>query len=241
MSQKMNIKKNIGTGIPSNNKIDIQIQYTKIFGVPILKTSFPKNSIDKLVGLTDSLLKDPKQIDYSNKLAGVIKKGKQILMPVKIKETGAKDILKSLQNNIKALCNNYIESVRNSDEGSKKMWKDFTMNIIQVWLVSQYKHDYNPPHTHGGTMSGIIYLKVPKRITDNLEVPDGKLSFQGWLPYKPEMLMFNQNQSINPKTGDVYIFPAWLSHQVYPFDFDEERRCISFNLQATPLGENVKY
>ena len=240
MSQKMNIKNNTGTGIPSN-KIDIQIQYTKIFGVPLLKTSFPKNSIDKLVGLTDSLLKDPKHIDYSSHLAGVIKKGKQILMPVKIKETGANKILKSLKNNIKALCNNYIESVRNSDEGSKKMWKDFTMNIIQVWLVSQYKNDYNPPHTHGGTMSGIIYLKVPKRITDNLEVPDGKLSFQGWLPYKPEMLMFNQNQSINPKTGDVYIFPAWLSHQVYPFDFDEERRCISFNLQATPLGKNVKY
>ena len=80
MSQKMNLKKTTGTGIPSN-KIDIQIQYTKIFGVPIMKTSFPKNSIDKLVGLTDSLLKDPNHIDYSNKLAGVIKKGKQILMP----------------------------------------------------------------------------------------------------------------------------------------------------------------
>ena len=241
MSQKMNMKNNTETG--KSNKIDIQIQYTKIFGVPILKTSFPKNSIDKLVGLTDSLLKDPKQIDYSNKLAGVIKKGKQILMPVKIKETGPNKILKTLKSNIKSLCNNYIENVRNSDEGSQKMWKDFTMNIIQVWLVSQYKHDYNPPHTHGGTMSGIIYLKVPKRITDNLEVPDGKLSFQGWLPYKPEMLMFNQNQPINPKTGDVYIFPAWLSHQVYPFDFDEERRCISFNLQATPSDDelNVKY
>ena len=118
----MNIKNNTGTGIPSN-KIDIQIQYTKIFGVPILKTSFPKNSIDKLVGLTDSLLKDPKHIDYSSHLAGVIKKGKQILMPVKIKETGPNKILKSLKNNIKALCNNYIESVRNSDEGSKKFWK----------------------------------------------------------------------------------------------------------------------
>ena len=74
MNQKMNSQKNTETG--KSNKIDIQIQYTKIFGVPILKTSFPKNSIDKLVGLTDSLLTNPKHIDYSHKLAGIIRKGK---------------------------------------------------------------------------------------------------------------------------------------------------------------------
>ena len=204
MNQKMNSQKNTETG--KSNKIDIQIQYSKIFGVPILMTSLPKNSIDKLVGLTDRLLKDPKHIDYSHKLAGVIKKGKQILMPDKIKETGINKILKSLRSNIKALCDNYIKSVRTSDSGSEKMWKHFTMKIDQIWMVSQYKHDYNPPHTHDGTMSGIIYLKVPKRITDNLEVPDGKLSFQGWLPYKPEMLMFNQNE-IGEYIKYIFTFP----------------------------------
>ena len=239
MNRKMNLQKNTETG--KSKKTAIILNYAKIFGVPILKTSFPEKNIKELIQITDVILKDKDSVDHSKKLAGVIKKGKQILMPTHSGKPQFNKILKNLTNNIKALCKNYIESVRNSDEGSQKMWKDFTMKIIQAWIVSQYKYDYNPPHTHGGTMSGIIYLKVPKRITTNLEVPDGKLSFQGFLPYKPEMLMFNQNQPIHPKTGDVYVFPAWLSHQVYPFDFDEERRCISFNLQATPLGKNVKY
>ena len=242
MNQKTNLQKNTETG--KSNKIDIQIQYSKIFGVPIMRTSFPKNQIDDLNNICDEVLTSPAKVDHSKKLAGVIKKGQQLLIPHKHNKDPKKDrTLKILQSNIKVLCNNYIKSVRTSDEGSEKMWKDFTMSIDQIWLVSQYKHDYNPPHTHGGTMSGIIYLKVPKRITDNLDLPDGKLSFQGWLPYKPEWLMFNQNVSINPKIGDVYIFPAWLSHQVYPFDFDEERRSISFNLHATPLDNepNVKY
>ena len=243
----MNMKNNTGTGIPSNKetKKDITVRYFYIFGIPIIKTTLPKNQIDDLNKISDEVLTSPDKVDHSEKLAGVIKKGQQLLLPHKHNKDPEKDrTLKVFRKNIKKLCQAYISQAVTVDEGSKDMWSKYKSELIQTWIVSQYENDYNPPHTHGGVLSGIVYLKVPKKISESLDSPDGKLSFQGWLPYKPEWLMFNQNYSINPKVGDLYIFPAWLSHQVFPFDFNEERRCISFNLDATPLGEskpNVKY
>ena len=36
--------------------------------------------------------------------------------------------------------------------------------------------------------------------------------------------------SITPKVGDLYFFPNYMMHTVYPFaDTDEERRSVSFN------------
>ena len=44
------------------------------------------------------------------------------------------------------------------------------------------------------------------------------------------MLENNNNKfTITPKNGDVYIWPAWLRHFVYPFRSKEKRTMISFN------------
>lgn len=246
MSRKMNLQNNTETGKPKREtKKNINVRYFPIFGIPIVKTALPQNQIDELNNICDEVLNSPEKVDHSNKLAGVIKKGQQVLLPHKHNKDPEKDrTIKVFRKNIVKLCEAYISQAVTADEGSKELWSKYKSKIIQTWIVSQYDNDYNPPHTHGGVLSGILYLKVPKRISEDLDCPDGKLSFQGWLPYKPEWLMFNQNHSINPEIGTLYIFPAWLSHQVYPFDFNEERRCISFNLNATPLGEskpNVKY
>ena len=122
----MNMKNNIGTGIPSNKetKKDITVRYFYIFGIPIIKTTLPKNQIDDLNKISDEVLTSPDKVDHSEKLAGVIKKGQQLLLPHKHNKDPEKDrTLKILRSNIKALCSNYIKSVRNSDEGSKKFWK----------------------------------------------------------------------------------------------------------------------
>ena len=43
--------------------------------------------------------------------------------------------------------------------------------------------------------------------------------------------MFNSKSTftITPKVGLMFLFPAYLMHQVYPFYSDEERRSIAFN------------
>jgi hypothetical protein len=33
-----------------------------------------------------------------------------------------------------------------------------------------------------------------------------------------------------PEVGDMYVFPGYIQHTVYPFKGDGERRCIAFNM-----------
>ena len=42
---------------------------------------------------------------------------------------------------------------------NKKLTK---FEIISTWVVRQFKGEYNPIHWHGGHISGVGYLKVPK-------------------------------------------------------------------------------
>ena len=45
--------------------------------------------------------------------------------------------------------------------GSAEPTRD-NIHLAQSWIVSQYKHEYNPWHTHSGHFSGVIYLKIPE-------------------------------------------------------------------------------
>jgi hypothetical protein len=58
---------------------------------------------------------------------------------------------------------------------------------------------------------------------------DGKLQFlYGQL--KEENLDFLGMRRVIPAVGDLYLFPAWLTHLVYPFQGPGERISYSFNL-----------
>ena len=47
--------------------------------------------------------------------------------------------------------------------------------MIDLWLNCQTADDYNPTHTHGGSFSEVIFLKVPLQINANNF--DGQLCF----------------------------------------------------------------
>ena len=42
---------------------------------------------------------------------------------------------------------------------AKKLKK---INIMNSWVVRQFKNEYNPTHWHGGHIAGAGFLKVPK-------------------------------------------------------------------------------
>ena len=37
-------------------------------------------------------------------------------------------------------------------------------NIMNSWIVRQFKNEYNPSHWHNGHVSGVGYLKVPSNL-----------------------------------------------------------------------------
>ena len=119
------------------------------------------------------------------------------------------------------------------------MWEKFTPTIMDMWVVSQYAGDYNESHTHGGTLSGILYLKVPEQINEKTQ-PDGWLIFHGGRPYSPESLQIKMTEKFLPKVGDFYIFKSKQEHGVYPFRGEGERRSLSFNLLGNHGGSFFK-
>ena len=115
-----------------------------------------------------------------------------------------------------------------------------TIKIQGCWGISNREHDYNPVHWHYGKLSGVIYIKVPQQIIDGTREKEfGIAEHHGLSDGRLEIIYgsswpFNYNSighgKICPIEGDMYVFPAWTLHTVYPFVGEGERRIVSFNL-----------
>ena len=190
----------------------------KPFGPSIAKATIPDEIIKKLNDYVEKIISDKKksnELDCGPNLAGNVKQEFSLEKDFMSSSGWAKFLVKN-----SAL---WIESTIN-----KKIKK---FNIIDSWIVRQYKNDYNPIHIHGGHISGVGYLKVPKNLGDysqkNKEVnKNGTLS----LIHGSKNFLCESTFNVSPKVGEFYFFPNYLMHCVYPFvNTDEERRSISFN------------
>ena len=123
-----------------------------------------------------------------------------------------------------------------------KTFEDITL-VKPVWVNFQKKHEWNPPHTHTGALSCVIYLKAPYDINMENGVNEsnkhsntpsaGKisLSYGQALPYSSNSVLHT------PKEKKILMYPAWLEHQVFPFQSDVERVSVSCNF----IGRNSIY
>ena len=183
------------------------------FGPSIGKTKISKKFFDVLNKEFDTKSKS-KKIDYSSKLASQIKK------ELKISETFIKKNLeKELKNNIiKFLSNEKIKKIKE-------------IKILNLWVVRQFKGEYNPVHYHEGDLSGVGYLKLPKNMTNNKMVKNKKIKTNGTIDFINGQTNFLSKSIHNviPKIRDLIIFPNYLMHTAYPFNIEGERRSFSFN------------
>jgi len=183
------------------------------FGPSIGKTKISKKFFDLLNKEFDTKSKS-KKIDYSSKLASQIKK------ELKISETFIKKNLeKELKNNIiKFLSNEKIKKIKE-------------IKILNLWVVRQFKGEYNPVHYHEGDLSGVGYLKLPKNMTNNKMVKNKKIKTNGTIDFINGQKGFLSKSIYNvvPKLKELIIFPNYLLHTAYPFNIEGERRSFSFN------------
>ena len=185
----------------------------KPFGPSIGKTKISKKFSDKLNNEFD-IKSNSKKIDYSSKLASQIKN------EVKISNSFIKKYLeKELIKNINEFL--YNDKIKNIKE----------IKILNLWVVRQFKGEYNPIHYHEGDLSGVGYLKLPKGMTNNKMVKNKKLKTNGTIDFINGQKGFLSKSIYNvvPKTRDLLIFPNYLMHTAYPFNIEGERRSFSFN------------
>ncbi len=105
---------------------------------------------------------------------------------------------------------------------------------LQAWANVTFRNGFNMPHLHHmSSMSGVYYVCTGK---SGQEV-GGELVFfdPRGLGQAHENLGFPGVNSIDhkilPKDGTLIIFPSWLKHWVTPYDCDEPRVSIAFNIR----------
>ena len=98
-------------------------------------------------------------------------------------------------------------------------------------VVWQLKNEYNPIHYHEWQLSGVGYLKIPKDMNQNKFVKNKKFKTNGTIDFINGQTNFLSKSiyNLNPKLGDLLIFPNYLMHTAYPFNVGGERRSFSFN------------
>ena len=187
----------------------------KPFGPSIGKTKISKKFLDKL-NIEFDIKSNSKKIDYSSKLASQIKNEVKISNSF-IKKYLEKELIKNIN---EFLYNDKIKNIKK-------------IQILNLWVVRQFKGEYNPIHYHEGDLSGVGYLKLPKGMINNKMVKNKKLKTNGTIDFINGQKGFLSKSIYNvvPKIRDLLIFPNYLMHTAYPFNIDGERRSFSFNVK----------
>ena len=187
------------------------------FGPVIGSTQITDKVINKVNSFVDKEIignsDKAKTLDHGHKLAGEV--SQEIRLP---KETIEGDVFNFLY----SLTGAYIKYATNK-EISK-------FQIIDVWVVRQFRNEYNPPHFHSGHISGVGYLMLPEGFGEIIQKTK-KSTSHGEINFIHGTKQFLSKGQVvrKPKIGDFYIFPNYLYHSVNPFYQDGERRSLSFN------------
>jgi uncharacterized protein (TIGR02466 family) len=187
----------------------------KPFGPSIGKTKISDKFFNKINKEFDAKSKS-KKIDYSSKLASQIKN------ELKISD---KFIKQNLERELKFSVKKFLfnENIKNIKE----------IKILNLWVVRQFKGEYNPIHYHEGDLSGVGYLKLPKGMTNNKLVKNKKLKTNGTIDFinGQKGFLSKSIHNVVPKIKEMLIFPNYLMHTAYPFNIEGERRSFSFNVK----------
>lgn len=97
------------------------------------------------------------------------------------------------------------------------------------WCIRMKKGGHLNRHMHEDSwVSGTLYLNMPKG-ADNKEGMIEFSLFNEQYPMNPKIEL--KTKILNISRGDIVLFPSSLFHQTIPFNTDDERLCIAFDLK----------
>jgi Tfp pilus assembly protein PilF len=120
---------------------------------------------------------------------------------------------------------NYRLYFKDSKEGLIQNWPD--AYSLHGWIIRMKNGGALRPHMHEkGWISGSIYINVPPKLNIN----DGNLV----VCIEDDALLSesqdNKKNIINVTTGSLCLFPASLLHYTIPFESNEERIVLAFDV-----------
>jgi hypothetical protein len=129
-----------------------------------------------------------------------------------------------------------IELICNQWFTEHDMEPDHKIQLMEIWVNRQRKHEFNPIHNHTGVLSFCIWFKIPYELEDELKIyPDSA-------DQHVSMFEFVYTSTVGKITtlplkidksweGKMAVWPAQMSHLVHPFyTSDDTRISIAGNL-----------
>lgn len=190
--------------------------------------------------LRKALLTDIENANIAERVQGMLYNGKQ----------SAGNLFKRPEPSFRALA----ELIKKEFINYKNKFADANCELIlsfpkeleftSSWYVKMRQGGHLSPHIHEiGWISGAVYLAMPR--------PEAN-SYQGAFEYgthgddypivPPATINAFPIAHILPKVGDIVLFPSSLFHRTIPFNANEERICIAFDLKpATPISQRSNY
>ena len=118
---------------------------------------------------------------------------------------------------------------------------DFAANraLCQGWINVNPPGAFNAPHDHSGfALSGVYYASVPPEGRSGaIEFLDPRVNANA---YTIEgAACFNRKFIINPKPGNLLVFPSYLTHWVQPNGESTDRITVAFNIRYLKQSDPV--
>jgi len=186
-----------------HNDLNVQYDFKKIF-----------------VEKTKSILNEDQ---VSNRRQSLLENGYQTsgnIFDIKNDDTN------EIQNIIRIEVEKYRLKFKDSKEGLiKKMPDEYHLH---GWFINMKSGGNLKPHIHTeGWLSGSIYINVPRK----LSVDSGSLVVSIGEEKDAVSTRVNEKKTIDVVTGSMVLFPASLMHHTIPFESDEERIVLAFDIK----------
>ena len=222
--------------------LEIQTKEHVPFSPLLMEFKMPQEYIDKLNAYGDKISSDDnksKKLDFSNRLVGNVKQ--EHIIEDHVWREKINDDIPSFFQWVGGCVNIYIQTVlkRNrhgevnkANETEKQIMEKGikSLNVLSSWFVNSVAGDFNPIHQHEGRISAVGWLMMTESIQQ-----DKEREYAGWIEfmYGENLNLLNNKHAVKPEVGQIFMFPSWLQHTVYPFRGDGVRRSISFNVDFT--------
>ena len=202
------------------------------FGPRMLHSKLPIDFLNELNSECDHILSDEqkrKEYDDSEELIGHVKEE----LKCNLNQEKFQNFNNYLFELASYLCTEYFRGITFPLD-KLKIDKPQKLDIHSAWYVRQFENDFNPSHIHTkGNLACIAYLKIPDGIKEkNTKYKKEIYTAEGYIDFihGQSTTFTNGNLLVQPKVGDIFMFPSHLYHTVYPFFGDGERRSFSANL-----------
>lgn len=141
--------------------------------------------------------------------------------------TGAKGPVAALESLIDRAIDEYMDSVSKIAAHPIVVYRPKQYNL-SVWATVLEGEGYQAPHIHpSGWLSGVYYVAVPKIAGDGGN--DGWIEFgqpgpEYHFSAEPDLRL------VKPEPGMMVMFPSYMFHRTIPFQSDETRISIAFDV-----------